>query len=194
MTEAPKLLPCRKCGRLDNISEWDGRGTQAEMWCECGEHEGVQVIDLIDTEMRFAPGNEFNMETLRYPDEFVLIARTHLHNEWNTRPNSQVKLDGSQPSESAVEALHECLTQTVLVPSINSLSKMHVEMIIDSLAAAGYHLTPIAQERQTLTDEEAEIAIKGALIEDEWGDCIDYEGLVARLAAQGIKLTKEGKE
>lgn len=65
--------------------------------------------------------------------------------------------------------------------------------VLEYCAASGYHLTPIAQERQTLTDEEAEIAIKGALIEDEWGDCIDYEGLVARLAAQGIKLTKEVK-
>lgn len=56
-----------------------------------------------------------------------------------------------QPSESAVDALHECLTQTVLVPSINHLSRVHVEMIVENLAASGYHITPIAQERQTLT-------------------------------------------
>lgn len=62
--------------------------------------------------------------------------------------------------------------------------------MVEYIERQGYHITPTTQDRQTLTDAEAEIAIKGALIEDEWGDCIDYEGLVARLAAQGIKLTK----
>lgn len=80
-----ELLPCRKCGST-NISLWDGLGTQAEMSCEeCGEEEGIQVTDILSYEERFAPGNEFSMEKLSYPQSIVEKAKKELVKEWNTR-------------------------------------------------------------------------------------------------------------
>jgi len=80
-----RLLPCRKCGSTD-IGMWDGRGTQAEMSCnDCGESDGLQVSDLLDYDVRYAPGNEFSMETLSYPPNIVELARDALIKEWNTR-------------------------------------------------------------------------------------------------------------
>lgn len=79
------LLSCRKCGSTD-IEMWHGQGTQADLCCnECGQSEDVQVSDLLEYEERYAPGNEFNMETLSYPPSIVDKAKRYLIEEWNKR-------------------------------------------------------------------------------------------------------------
>lgn len=81
----PIILPCRKCGSMD-IDFWHGLGTQAEMSCnDCGSDESIQVTDVLDYDVRYAPGNEFSMEKTCYPPAIVDIAKAELIKEWNIR-------------------------------------------------------------------------------------------------------------
>ena len=76
-----ELKPCRKCGGTD-VDWWDGRGTQASLYCNgCGQEEGVQVVDLFDQDER----PDFDDKALSYPPHAVKRANEHLAQEWNTR-------------------------------------------------------------------------------------------------------------
>lgn len=87
-----ELKPCRKCGVLD-FELWDGRGTQAYLICnECGQEEGVQVVDLFDQDERPA----WDDKLLCYPPHAVKRANEHLVEEWNTRtpdPESAAEIE-----------------------------------------------------------------------------------------------------
>jgi hypothetical protein len=77
-----ELKPCRKCGGTD-VSWWDGRGTQAHLYCnDCGQEEGVQVIDLFEGEAKDRPLLD---AAFCYPADLVTKAKAHLVAEWNTR-------------------------------------------------------------------------------------------------------------
>lgn len=95
-----EILPCRKCGSND-VDEWDGRGTQAEMLCkECGSEEGVQVSDILEQAERFAPENSFDMNSLRYPENIIAKAKAELVREWNRRADESLQAENARLREA----------------------------------------------------------------------------------------------
>jgi Lar family restriction alleviation protein len=78
----PKLKPCPFCGQTPELP--DGKGTQYEIFCDCGmAMSRVQICDLMTIEERIE--HPFSMRSLSYKGKFVERAKQEAIKQWNTR-------------------------------------------------------------------------------------------------------------
>ena len=113
-----KLLPCRKCGKLD-YDFWDGKGTQAYLTCnECGQEEGVQVTDLYDSVNEWP---RFCQRTVSYPAYAVEKANQALIKEWNTRTDTS--------KDKLIAALTDIRTYVLAAESDSNFSATREKLI-----------------------------------------------------------------
>jgi len=74
------LKPCPFCGEVPVLP--DGKGTQYEIWCDCGMAcSTVQIPDLMTIEERTQDGFAKN----RYGQKFIDRAKDEAINNWNNR-------------------------------------------------------------------------------------------------------------
>ncbi len=75
-----KLLPCPFCGTVPTLP--NGKGTQYEMYCDCGmAMSTVQISDLMTIDEREHGWGGYQM----YKPEFVERAKLYVIGKWNTR-------------------------------------------------------------------------------------------------------------
>lgn len=77
-----ELKPCPFCGEIPELP--DGRGSQYEIYCECGHAmSGVQISDLMTIEERM-PEN-LDPPDYRYSQIYIDRAKEEAIKAWNTR-------------------------------------------------------------------------------------------------------------
>ncbi len=83
MTE---LKPCPFCGEVPELP--DGRGSQYEIWCDCGQAMScIQISDLMTIEERMP--EKLAPPEYKYSQVYVDRARDEAIEAWNKRHKEQ---------------------------------------------------------------------------------------------------------
>lgn len=79
-----ELLLCPFCGGVPVLP--DGRGTQYEIWCDCGQAlASVQIEDLMTIGERVECPDLCQENDFSYPQEYVDRAKKEAIGRWNER-------------------------------------------------------------------------------------------------------------